>query len=179
MILSAKGSDPEWEIYFDKDVADLSVPVAPTLATTSTGGALGKNQKLYVRYTAINAAGEESVPSIGNKTATTGTSTFTNKVTVTLTAVSGATSYNIYAGLYPGREAYVGTTTSTSFVITSLPNDPLATISTIPDMWVLGKQAGIDPIAFGGAGLTFTNRLIVYVTTTGSSTDIALSIVAN
>jgi hypothetical protein len=179
MILSAKGSDPEWEIYFDKDIADLPIPTAPTLTASTTGGSLGKSLKYYVRYTAVNADGLESPPSIGNKTSTTGTSTFTNKITASWSAIAGASSYNVYAGLYPGREALVGNTTSTSFVITTDPIDPTATIFTLPDMWILGKQAGIDPIAFGGAGLAFTNRLIIYVTTSGSSTDVALSIVAN
>lgn len=175
LILSATQNNPTWEIYIDKDINALAQPLQPSLAATTTGGTIPRNTPIYVIITTMDANGIEGPPSDNYKTITTGSSTDTNKVTLTITAVTGAASYNIYAGTSAGAEAYLGNTASTSYVISALPvNGTLLSVSsfsqqlgilcpTSPDFFLYGHKDGTESISVVG-GYPIAYRLIVYVT---------------
>lgn len=94
----------------------LPAPGAPALTASASGGSLATGS-VYVKVTAKNANGE-TVASQESSVAATGPS---GSVAVAITAVTGATSYNVYASSSTGTEELSGNTTSTSYTITSLP----------------------------------------------------------
>ena len=177
IILSCGGADPEWEIYFDKIVNDLAKPNQPSLTAVTTGGTIPRSTKLFVRITTVDVNGAEGTPTDGHKTITTGASTDTNKVTVSWSSISGSSSYNVYAGGLSGRESFVGNTVSTSLVIVDMPGEALQAIPTTPDIHIIGKKGGVEPIPLSGSGLTVSSRLIVYVTISAGG-DPAVSILS-
>jgi len=85
--------------------AGLTTPAAPTAATATTGGTLVAGTYAY-RVTALNAVGE-SLPS-PEVTQVVPNTTTTNTVTVTWTAVTGATGYKVY-GRAVGAELLLAT----------------------------------------------------------------------
>lgn len=110
-----------------------------TAATATTGGTLAA-ATYYYRVTAVNAIGETLSNEVSQ--ATTGT---TSTVTLTITAVSGATSYNVYRSTASGAEIYLGNTTGTSYVdngsVTPSGNTfPIANTSGSP-VWGLAQAA--------------------------------------
>jgi hypothetical protein len=92
----------------------LAVPAAPTLATSTTGGTIAASTTLTYGITALNAQGETTEGATAS--IPTGSTTATNSNTVTWTAVTGATSYNVYQG---GK--LIGSTTALSFLDTGYP----------------------------------------------------------
>ena len=163
--------DQQWDIFLDQAVNSLLLPVQSTLATATTGGSIPASVKLYVRYTTVDAAGVEGQPCVAGKTITTGSSTATNKITVSMTAVTGAVSYNIYAGTTPGYEAYAGNSITTSFIMVSLPIDATRGIPTMPDISVK-LAAGVSlPLPVGGQSVLVGAHVTVFCTVgSGSGT---------
>jgi hypothetical protein len=103
----------------------LPAPAVPTLAASTTGGTLATGT-VYVKITALNASGETAA-STEASVAVTGP---TGSVTVSWTAVNGASKYNVYASTTSGAEIFVGQTTGTSYTITSLPTSGAAAPTT-------------------------------------------------
>lgn len=92
----------------------LATPSAPTAAQAATGGTLAAATYAY-KVVAKNANGRSAASAAtANVVVASGT---TNKVTLTITAVPGATSYDVY-GRTGGTFGYLGTTSTTSFVDT-------------------------------------------------------------
>lgn len=72
----------------------LSAPSAPTITQASTGGTIAAGTNVSYKVAARTAAGTTLCSSAGTATISAGTNT--NTATITWTAVSGATSYEIY-----------------------------------------------------------------------------------
>lgn len=107
--------------YFD--IATGAVVTYTSLTTPGTPSATGtglsgSNYTYYYRITANNAVGE-SAASVADTEAVSlprdSWASATQYVTVTWSAVSGATSYNLYVGLTPGEEQLLTTTTGLTF----------------------------------------------------------------
>ncbi|HLE86265.1 MAG TPA: hypothetical protein VI727_01220 [Candidatus Brocadiaceae bacterium] len=165
--ISSKTGDGIWEIYIDRDISTLDDPSQPSLAAATTGGNIPRSQKIYVRLTAIDANGLESPPSLGNKFVTTGATTDTNKVTVSWSAITGAVSYNVYAGTKPNSETLVANVVGTSLILTDLPADAPASIPSAPDIIMYGKKGGTEPMFLENIYINY--RLIVYCQVTSAS----------
>ena len=83
-----------------------------TLGTATTGGVLS-NGTYFVRVSAVTAAGE-GTPSAEQSIVLAG-GTATQTITVTIPAVAGATSYNVYISSVAGFETLQGSTATTSY----------------------------------------------------------------
>ena len=170
--------DQQWDIFLDTPINTLAVPAKPTITNATTGGSIGNTIKIYARITAqVTDATQpsgflEGQPCIAGATVTTG-ATATNKITVTWTAVSGATNYNIYLGTSQGYEAYAGTFTGTTASFTSLPVDLSRGVPTMPDISVKGAANTTIPLAVGGQSILVAARVTVYCTVTGSTSGTA------
>lgn len=110
-------TDPNHNAFANVNIGtgtQINAPAAPTVTTSTTGGTIAASTTLTYGVTALNAQGEttQSVTTA----ITTGSATATNSNTVTWTAITGATSYNIYQG---GK--LIGSTASLSFVDTGYP----------------------------------------------------------
>jgi prepilin-type N-terminal cleavage/methylation domain-containing protein len=128
-----------------------SVP-APSLASASTGGTLASGTYSY-DVTAVLSGGAE-VP--GTVASTTIASGLTNKITVSWSAYTGATSYNVYGRDGSGLRLLKSVTAGTSYVDTGptkLTGNPL----TLPNATIgvadtSNFNAGANTIAFGASG---------------------------
>ena len=154
----------KYEFFIDKNINELPLIQNITLSTTSTGGNIPRNSKVYVRVTSVDANGLESPPTDTCNCITVGSTTDTNKITVTIGAVTGAVSYNVYTSLRPSMETIYGSFTGTSFIITELPvNDYFMGMPTNPDFII--NSAGVGTETLGLTSPFFiNNRLIIYVT---------------
>ncbi len=92
----------------------IVAPAAPAVTTSTTGGTIAASTALTYGVTALNAQGE-TIES-ATTAITTGSTTATNSNTIAWTAVTGATSYNVYQG---GK--LIGSTSSLSFMDTGYP----------------------------------------------------------
>lgn len=162
LALSCGGSDPEWEIYIDRDISELDLMGALTLQAAATGGLFLRSKRVYARVTTVDANGIEGPPSMGVKSVTTGSLTDTNKVTVTWASVVGASSYNVYIGSRPGMETFVSNVIAPLLVVTDFVTpESTQSIPTTCDMNIISKKLGVEPIAPNG--LIINSRLIVYI----------------
>jgi len=104
---------------------------APTFGTPSTtGGTLPGGTSIYAIYSYKNANGETQYSAEGTYAVPAGTNTHT----IILTAPappSGATGINVYVGSASGQEAFVGTSATATYTITSLP----AAGAAMPPQW--------------------------------------------
>jgi hypothetical protein len=110
-------TDPNYNAFSDATIGEgtqINPPAAPTVTTSTTGGSIAASTAMTYGVTALNAQGESTESA--TTSITTGSSTATNSNTITWTAVSGATSYNIYQG---GK--LIGNTSGTSFTDTGYP----------------------------------------------------------
>jgi hypothetical protein len=85
----------------------LATPSAPTATGT---GLTGTNHTYYYRITANNNVGESTASTADSEQVSTlrdSWASATQYITITWSAVSGATSYNIYAGTAAGDEQYL------------------------------------------------------------------------
>lgn len=170
MIFSCS-SDADWEVYIDKDLSDLPRPAAPTLTNSSTTlGQLAASQKVYVQVTAVDANGLEGPPSPGNKTITTGSGTSTNRVAASWTAVSGASSYNVYVGSRPGMETFsTNVAGATTCNIDMLPGDSAGGVPSAADI-LLSPARGEATQVPSSIPITLARRLVIYVNSQTSAT---------
>ena len=128
-----------------------SVPVA-SLTPASTGGTLASGAYSY-DVTAVLASGAE-VP--GTVASTTIASGLTNQITVSWSAYTGATSYNVYGRDGGGLRLLKSVTAGTSYVDTGptkLTDNPL----TLPNATIKvadtsNFNSGANTIAFGASG---------------------------
>lgn len=105
------------------DIATDAIVVYTALATpstpTATGtGLSGSNYTYYYRITANNAVGESAASTADTEAVSTVRDSWasaTQYVTVTWSAVAGATSYNVYVGTVAGEEQYLTSTTGLTF----------------------------------------------------------------
>ncbi len=115
-LLSFLFSDPDHNSFSAVNIGtgtQLAAGAAPTLSTSTTGGTIAGSTTLTYGITALNAQGETTESAKSNITTGTGS---TNSNTISWSAVSGATSYNVYQG---GK--LIGSTTALSFVDTGYP----------------------------------------------------------
>lgn len=128
-----------------------AIPGQPTLVTAATAGLLAGNDTIYVRITAVTAAGETAGSNEASVHIPSGTST--NKVTVTTPAItSPVTSYNVYCSNRSNGERLVANVPSgTSYVITALPAN---TASACPNVNTSGSFQCSNPPdkVFTGSG---------------------------
>ena len=107
-------------------------PDAPTLATATSGGSLADSKAFFYKLTAVFVSGE-GLPS-SEATIKTGTGSGTNKITLTWTAVDGATNYKIYRSDESGKEELldtVGAVTTYTDDGTKTPSGALPTTSNV------------------------------------------------
>ena len=128
-----------------------SVP-APSLTPATTGGTLASGAYSY-DVTAVLASGAE-VP--GTVASTTIASGLTNKITVSWSAYTGATSYNVYGRDGGGLRLLKNVTAGTSYVDTG-PTKLTANPLTLPSATIgvadtSNFNAGANTIAFGASG---------------------------
>jgi hypothetical protein len=128
-----------------------SVP-APSLTVASTGGTLASGAYSY-DVTAVLASGAE-VP--GTVASTTIASGLTNKITVSWSAYTGATSYNVYGRDGGGLRLLKNVTAGTSYVDTG-PTKLTANPLTLPSATIgvadtSNFNSGANTIAFGASG---------------------------
>lgn len=166
IILSSDAAAVTWEIFVDQAINNLNNTSTVTLTTQTTGGTIFRNLKVYVRVTAVDANGE-SIATPGNKFTTTGSTTDTNQVSASWTAISGADSYNVYVSNEPGNETYYGNTASTSLVITSLPVDDPKGLPVIPVVNVT-NSAGSN-IVIHLSNLVVSERIQVFTVTSAGT----------
>ena len=95
--------------------SSLATPATPTATGT---GLVGTNYTYYYRITANNSVGESAASVADTEQVSTvrdAWASATQYVTVTWSAVAGATSYNIYVGTVAGSEQYLTSTTGLTF----------------------------------------------------------------
>lgn len=107
--------------YYDVDAgtvvayASLASPAAPTL--TASASLTGTNFNQYYRISANNAGGESAAGVSAHVGILTARDYWTSGQTITIswTAVTGATSYNIYTADISGQEIYLVTVSGLTF----------------------------------------------------------------
>ena len=101
-------------MLFRSEYVSLSTPSAPTATGT---GLTGTNYTYYYRITANNAVGETAASVAGTEQVSTVRDQWTTGeyITVSWSAVSGASSYSIYVGTVAGSEKYLTSTTGITF----------------------------------------------------------------
>jgi hypothetical protein len=152
----------------DNFATELAAPSTPTLSTSTSGGSLAANTYYYA-VTASDGSGE----TVASPEASIATSGSASTVTVSWSAVPGASSYTVYRGTSSGAEGTSYTTTSTSFTDTGATGTsatpPTATtayvnkLSANGDSYLMGGNLGIGTDATSNARLTIQ----------GSGSDIA------
>lgn len=178
LALSSDDASPLWYIFLDRVLNDLPVPPTPTFTTATTGGSIPRRKHIFVRITALDGTTDvlggrvinlESQPSAGVNRIVVGTTTDTNTVAVTWTAVAGATGYNIYAGTRSGMENFIATVgVVLTYTITALTGDVLNAMQSNPDFSIYGKSRGNESVEFSGS-VPLSQRLIVYAETGGNA----------
>lgn len=112
---------------------ELASPVQAATSVNPTGGAFGATGTYFYVITALNAGGETPV----SNEMSAGVLAAANTVTLTWTAVPGATSYRIYRGTANGAESKFFTSSGTTFTDTGaagtagLPPEAPAPFSTV------------------------------------------------
>jgi hypothetical protein len=130
-------------------VAEPTTPATPTATTATTGGSLADGTYSY-RVSALSAAGETAASAAVSQVVPAGTAT--NTVTISWTAVAGATGYKVYGR--SGTEALIATLGKvTSYVDTGsvvTPAGAFLTVSTAANTATISIEdlQTIDPDAF-------------------------------
>jgi prepilin-type N-terminal cleavage/methylation domain-containing protein len=128
-----------------------SVPVA-SLTSATTGGTLAAGTYSY-DVTAVLASGAEVPGTVASLTVASG---LTNKITVSWSAYTGATSYNVYGRDGGGLRLLKNVTAGTSYVDTG-PTKLTANPLTLPSAAIgvadtSNFNSGANTIAFGASG---------------------------
>lgn len=107
--------------YYDINTDTIVVYAALTTPSTPTAtgtGLTGTNYTYYYRVTANNAVGESAASVADSEQVSTVRDSWapaTQYITTTWSAVSGASSYNLYVGTVQGEEQYLTTVTGLTF----------------------------------------------------------------
>lgn len=167
IMVSARDAAVTFRVFIDQNVNSIDNNQTIVLAKATTGGDIVRNLKVYVRMTVLDSQGVESEPTDGNKFITTDGTTDTNKVTVSWSSVSGAASYNIYASSDPGREAFVGNTSSLTLDITTVPVGSPVGIPTLPlvDIQVAASTSFVILVS----GMTIAEKIEVFCLSAASA----------
>jgi hypothetical protein len=134
------------------DLAPVATPPAPTVATSSIPSVASAfaNATFFVKVTALDVAGGETVPGPETSIATGMT---TSTLFITWPGVYGAASYRVYVGTSTGREGQFIATTVNSITVTSstlsTANPPSSTVAT-------ASHFGNGLNYIGGGGTTST-----------------------
>lgn len=141
-------------------------PVQSALATAASGGSIA-NGNYFVKVTAVTFLGE-GLPSNEQTITTTGTGIST--ITVTWSAVTGATSYKVYIGTTTNGENLVSTVTgAVTTTLTALPG----TSGTPP---TTGAGGPGDTLIYGfhilSAGTAATVTLTGFIDSDGAAASI-------
>jgi len=138
---------PTWSVNIP-----LATPTNFASATSTTGGSLTANSKMYFEVVAINATGT-STPS--SEIATT-TYMASSRFHLTWTPVPGATGYAIfYSTSTPGAEnAYQIATTTNAFDFTSTSTPTYATPPGFPTAFAVQLTNGTNPIQVNGINVS-------------------------
>lgn len=156
------GTTPTAVFTINGQVADATI--APTFGSAATtGGSLVASSTLYARYSYKNATGETNLSAEFSYSVPAGTST--NTITLTApTLPTNATGINVYVGPATGREAFVGTSSTNTYVITALPAsgalDPPSWNSTVFTSETLNLSSLTDPF---GVALAFKGVSSIHV----------------
>ena len=163
--------DQQWDIFLDQLVNNLLLPAQPGLTAATTGGTIPASTKMYVRITSLVVDATqldgylEGQPCVAGKTVTTAATTATNKVTVAITAVTGAAGYRIYVGTSPGYEALAGQIIgATSFVLTAMPLDTTRGVPTMPDISIKIASGVAMALPVGGQSVLVGAHVTVFCT---------------
>lgn len=114
-----------------------TVMAAPGLAASTTGGTLAATT-YYYKVSALNGTNE----SLGGTEASVATSGSTGSVTVTWSAVPGATSYRVYRGTTAGAESTYYAASGTSFLDTGAAGTGGSPLASLAVTTVVPKPAG-------------------------------------
>ncbi len=99
-------------------IGSLATPGTLSLSTATTGGSLAASTQYYFVVTAIDGSGGQT-PTSPENSITTGNSTSTNTITVSWSAIAGATNYYVYYGTTAGGETHYFSTNTASFTMTT------------------------------------------------------------
>lgn len=112
------GTLPTAVITVNGQIVDATT--APTFGSAATtGGSLVGGSTIFVKYSYKNSTGDTLCSTEASYSVPAGTST--NTITMTApTLPTNATGVNVFVGTATGREAYVGTNSANTFVITAL-----------------------------------------------------------
>lgn len=138
----------------------LVPPAAPSFGSpATTGGFLVHGQAYYYVITATNSLGESTVGAEANYTPPGSTST--NEITLTWTAVPGATGYNIYRGTSSGTELKLASVSGTNTYIDNTNTTPSGAQPTVDTSGGGGEYAVVAVAAgAGAASWTLTDFLL-------------------
>jgi hypothetical protein len=121
-----------------------------SLSTATTGGTVAGNTTYYFKYTMYTANGE-TLPHSSEASIFVPNTTNTNTITLTLPGLPNSpitiVGFNVYVGTSSGNESYQGSTTGSSFTLTSFTQGrPLPAYNTT-------SYVDVNPSALG-AGIT-------------------------
>lgn len=138
-----------WEVYIDRQINALDRILTLSLAAASSGGTLPANTIHYFRVTTVDALGLEGPPVDTLFSKKTGASA-TSSITITWTAIAGASSYNVYASSSAGQETFQGNTASLTYTLTTPPVNQSLQVPTLPDVIVIAPAASVTRPIVGG-----------------------------
>jgi hypothetical protein len=148
--------------------AQIFAPASPAVTTSTTGGSIAASVTRYYEVTAVDAYGQ----TLGSTEVSveTGSTTSTNANTFTWSAVSGASSYNVYIGTASGTE-----TLQSSGITTTTYTDEaasLATGSALPTSNTTGETHFLDTVGiFPGStdNLVYDSNLTQAIASVGAT----------
>lgn len=118
-------------IYGPMNFSSLSIPAAPGLTPSSSGGSL-VTATYYYKWVAVDIIGGLSIAGLESSTSVTGP---TGSVATTLVAVSGAASYRLYRGTTSGGQTgYLPVTINSLTTVTFTDTGAALTTGTPPSV---------------------------------------------
>ncbi len=131
----------------DTFVTSMATPATPAIASSTTGGNLTSGT-YWFKVSASDGIGT-TTPSAEVTTTTTGT---TGSITLTIAAVTGAASYNIYfSTTTAGNELAYFSTTTTTFVFATTSGATNGTVPTVTNAYINKISASGTSWLDGGA----------------------------
>lgn len=167
-----------WEIFFDANIGEVTVP--PSIkdpAVSNSGGFLPSQTSIFTSITVLDNNGKESPP-VAFKMIKTGPGDLSSLV-YTLPPATNVASYNIYAGIKPHMESFVGnfvpTSSNSTFLLKNLPSDSkFNAIKTRPYKIICGAGS-TESVLFENT--VIQKRLQVFATVLGANAKSTLSLI--